>query len=188
MPNNANQNSNDPQANTLEEIKNLQEGFDVPSVSTQTPPTPPPPITSPLSNDPAIEFAQMVHLESGEGTIIYYPKAVDFDVGDVLYLRERDNGENGIIVQAIEKGTTNYPQAANKSLFRLMASVRALQIQRSHHEPPETIDFFLSLQFKVRAAIINGKWSAREGRVVTRNVDIFQISPAILIQNVVLTA
>jgi hypothetical protein len=186
MSNKTNKQGKDPDRSKIEQIQSIQEGFEASSVSTQSA-TLSEPIISPLSNAPAIEFAQMVELESGEGIIMYYPKALDFDVGDVLYLRERESGENGIIGQVIEKGTTTYPQAANKSLFRLMASVRALQLQRTHHEPTETIDLFLSLRFKVRAAIINGQWSAHEGRVVTRNVDIFQISPALLIQNVVLT-
>jgi hypothetical protein len=170
----------------VQQIQSVQEGFQVSSVSTQQPASLPP-VTSPLSQSPVIEFAQMVELEGGEGSIMYYPRQVEFDVGDVIYLRERDSGENGLIVQVIEKGTVAYPQAASKALFRLMASVRALQLQRSHHEPPETIDQFLSLQFKVRAAIISSQWVAHEGRVVTRNVDIFLISPQFLIQNVALT-
>ncbi len=68
-----------------------------------------------------------------------------------------------------------------------MTAVSAYQIQRSHHEPPEIIDEFMALHFKVRAAIINGTWSAPQGRVVTRNVDIFKISPQLLIENVVQT-
>lgn len=142
-------------------------------------------ITSLLSQEPASEFAQMLHLEGGEGVIMYFPKKIDFEVGDVLYLRERGQSENGLIVQAFEKGTASYPQADSKALFRLMTAVSAYQIQRSHHEPPETIDEFMALHFKVRAAIIDGKWSAHEGRVVTRNVDIFPISPKLLIENVV---
>lgn len=180
------QDRDNPQAAIKQEIQSLQEGFDVPPVSDTTV-APSQPITSPLSQEPAIEFAQMVELESGEGSIMYYSKQVDFDVGDVLYLRERESDENGVIVQAIEKGTTNYPQAGSKALFRLMASVRALELERIHREPPETIDQFLSLRFKVRAAIVNGQWAAREGRVVTRNVDIFHIDPEFLIEKIVVT-
>jgi hypothetical protein len=179
--------SNQANISIFEQIQSVQQNFQVPTVSTQgTAQTQP--ATSSLSPEPALEFAQMVELEGGEGAILYYPKPVDpFDIGDVLYLRERDSGENGLIVQAIEKGTANYPQAGSKALFRLMASVRGFQLQRSHHEPPETIDQFLSLQFKVRAAIVNSHWSEHEGRIVTRNVDIFRVSPQFLIENVVLT-
>src|SRR6185295_11726406 len=108
-----------------------------------------------------------------------------FEVGDVLYLRERGMGEQGIIVQVVSKSTARYPQADSKALFRLLTSVRAEEIQRSHHEPPETIDEFLALRVKVRAAIQDGRWVAHEGRVVTRNIDIFVISPARLVGEVV---
>lgn len=174
---------------TLQLIQTLQQGFNPPTVSS-TSPSPSQPRTSTLAQGAAIEYAQMVDLEGGEGSIIYYPPQVqDLEIGDVLYLREIEEpqGENGIIVQVIEKGTVSYPQAATKSLFRLMASVRAHQLQRYHNEPTETIDQFLSLQFKVRATIDNSQWRAQDGQVVTRNVDIFRIQPSILIQNVVAT-
>ena len=178
------------QANTqsvVQQIQSVQQGFQASPVNTQ-PNSQATPVTSSLSPDPAITFAQLLELEGGEGSIIYYPKPQDpFDVGDVLYLRERNSGENGLIVQVVEKSTATYAQAASKALFRLMASVRAYQLHRSHNEPPETIDEFLSLSFKVRADIVNGRWIAHDGRVTTRNVDIFQISPQVLVQNVVVT-
>jgi hypothetical protein len=173
----------------LQLIQSLQSGFNVPTLSNQQASQAQAP-TSLLSNDPAIAYAQMVELEGAEGSIIYYPPEVpDLDVGDVLYLREKETpqAENGLIVQVIEKGTVAYPQAETKALFRLMASVRAHQLQRSHNEPTETIDQFLALLFKVRASIIQGTWSAPQGRVVTRNVDIFHISPQILVQNIIVT-
>ena len=193
QPNSANNNSENHGATNstnssalFEQIQAGQHGFDPSSVNTQSP-APSEPIISLLAQQPATLYAQMLELEGGNGSILYYPKEVEFDVGDVLYLRERDYGENGLIAQVVEKSTANYAQAASKALFRLMASVRAYQLQRSHNEPPETIDQFLSLQFKVRAAIVNGHWCPHEGRVVTRNVDIFQISPQVLIQNIILT-
>lgn len=176
---------NDDIQGIIEEIESIKQGFQTHSFELKELDSTDRAITSMLSNQKALEFAQLVHLDAGEGVILYYPKKVDFDIGDVLYLRERDSGENGIIVQVIEKSTASYPQHDSKALFRLMTSVRAEQIQRSHHEPPEIIDEFLSLRFKVRAAIIDGNWSPHEGRVVTRNVDIFLISPDILLKNVV---
>ncbi|MCP9494115.1 MAG: DUF853 family protein [Pyrinomonadaceae bacterium MAG19_C2-C3] len=169
----------------MDRIRSNQTGFQMQSVEVREAEEINQPTTSPLSQEAASEFAQMLHLEGGEGVIMYFPKKIDFEVGEVLYLRERKQGENGLIVQAFEKGTASYPQADSKALFRLMTAVSAYQIQRSHHEPPETIDEFMELHFKVRAAIINGAWSAPEGRVVTRNVDIFKISPQLLIENVV---
>ncbi len=171
---------------SLETIRSVQQGFQTTHVTTSTSASSIP-VTSKLAPKPALEFAQMVELESGEGVILYYPKKVDFDIGDVLYLRERGTGENGLIVQAVEKSTANYPQVDSKALFRLLTSVRASQIQRSHNEPPEVIDEFLALRFKVRAAIVNRQWSAHEGRVVTRNVDIFQIDPQLLLKNIIIT-
>lgn len=170
-------------------IQSLQQGFNVPSLSNQQSPQTLP-ILSSLGQGAAIQYAQMIELEGGEGSIIYFPPQVlNLEVGDVLYLREKQipQTEDGIIVQVIEKGTVSYPQADVKALFRLMASVRAYQLARSHNEAPETIDQFLSLSFKVRASIINGGWAAHEGRVVTRNVDIFRISPLVLIENIIST-
>jgi hypothetical protein len=182
-------------AEVQQRIAATRQGFSPATVALSAP-TVSPAITSPLSVEPAIELAQMVELEGGDGSIIYYPPRVpDLDVGDVLYLREKqidppatiDEGENGIIVQVIEKGTVSYPQASSKSLFRLMASVRADELKRSHHEPPETIDQFLALQFKVRSAIVNAQWTPPEGRVVTRNVDIFKVSPGLLVSNIIVS-
>ncbi len=140
------------------------------------------PTTSPLASGPAIETAQMVELSEGGGTLLYYPRALAINVGDVFYLRERDTPpqENGVIVQVIRKETAPYAQADAKALWRLLTAVRASQLARSHHEPPETIDQFLAAKFKVRASIVNGQWVGAEGRVVTRNVDVFAIDPATL--------
>jgi hypothetical protein len=167
-------------------ISSLQRGFQTPDISRE-PPEPPAPVRSPLSDEPAITCAQLEELTEGEGLILYWPRGLeeDFEVGDVLYIRERDSGENGLVVQSVEKGTVNYPQAVSKVLFRLMASVRAEQIQRSHNEPTEILDQFLSLRFKVRAAIVDSQWAAHEGRAVTRNVDIFRISPRLLVDNII---
>jgi uncharacterized protein DUF87 len=181
-PNVGNESAN----SVADKVRSKQQGFHSPE-ATVTPAAAIELIVSPLSQEPAIRFAQMVELSEGEGIITYYPKEVDFDIGDILYLRERNSGENGIIVQAIEKETASYPQADSKALFRLMASVRAHQIKRSHNEPPETIDEFLNLRFRVRNAMINGQWSEHEGRVVTRNVDIFRISPPLVMENIVVS-
>ena len=161
------------------------------------------PIHSSLSQSEAIEFAQLIELADDEGTVLFYPKRVRIEVGDVLFLRERaaeeygeeesgseklDDGEkpaeNGVVVQIISLGTANYPQAHTKALFRLMVNVRASMLERSHHEPPEVIDEFLLAQFKIRASIVDGKWNPPEGRVVTRNVDIFWLDPVILINEI----
>jgi hypothetical protein len=129
----------------------------------------------------------MLELSEGQGTLLYYPKVLSIDVGDVFYLRERDEAgkENGLIVQVISKGTADYAQADQKALWRLQTAVRARQLSRSHHEPPETIDQFLAAKFKVRASIVDGRWTGAEGRVVTRNVDIFSIDPQMLTNSIV---
>jgi hypothetical protein len=145
-----------------------------------------------------------VDLQDNEGHILFYPEEDDLDVGDVLFLRERllnDTGEdeaesdnernpendkpdkaleNGVVVQIISLSTANYHQANTKALFRLMVSVRASMIDRSHNEPPETIDEFLLATFRIRASVVDGEWGPPEGRVVNRNVDIFALDPAIL--------
>ena len=143
-------------------------------------------VTSTLASGPAIETAQMVDLSEGRGTLLYYPKTQSINIGDVFYLREREEAgnENGIIVQVIRKETAAYAQADAKALWRLLTAVRASQLSRSHHEPPETIDQFLAAKFKVRASIVNGEWTGAEGRVVTRNVDVFSIDPQMLTSNI----
>src|SRR5687768_16435901 len=69
-----------------------------------------------FSKNEAIDCAQLIEMADGEGTIMYYPKIVTLDIGDVLFLRERPaiddndttskrNGElpvqleNGVVVQ-----------------------------------------------------------------------------------------
>ena len=160
-----------------------------------------PPARSSISRSEALQYTQLVELADGQGSILFYPKQVELEVGDVLFLRERlperssendkenaeipdQSEENGVIVQIISLGTASYPQAITKALFRLMVSVRASVLERSHHEPPEVIDEFLVATFKVRASIVNGQWSSPEGRVVTRNVDIFILDPAILSEHI----
>lgn len=146
-----------------------------------------PPARSALSQSEAIQSAQLVDLTDGEGAILFYPKQVKLDVGDVLFLKERaedESSENGVIVQVVSLGTARYPQADTKALFRLMVNVRASTLDRSHNEPPEVIDEFLSAAFKVRASIVDGAWRPPEGRVVTRNVDIFWLDPVILADHV----
>jgi hypothetical protein len=115
---------------------------------------------------------------------LYYPLVITIDPGDVFYLRERNKGENGIIVQVIKKEIASYTQADNKVLWRLLTTVRAQELHRAHNEPAEVIDLFLAATFKVRAAIVNGTWSSAAGHIVTRNVDIFAIDPAVLTSNV----
>ena len=160
-----------------------------------------PPARSSISRSEALQYTQLVELADGQGSILFYPKQVELEVGDVLFLRERlperssendkenaeipdQSEENGVIVQIISLGTASYPQAITKALFRLMVSVRASVLERSHHEPPEVIDEFLVATFKVRASIVNGQWSSPEGRVVTRNVDVFILDPAILSEHI----
>lgn len=182
--------------------------------------------TSELSNSEALTSAQLIELVDSEGSIIFYPKHVDLQVGDVLFLRERqanedgqpaDDGsddnkqqdveaspdalietsddagipdqeleisENGVIVQVISMGTARYPQADTKALFRLMTNVRTAVLDRSFNEPSEVIDEFLLAEFKVRASIIDGEWTASDGRSVSRNVDIFWLDPEVLIGHI----
>ncbi|WP_425354827.1 helicase HerA domain-containing protein [Limnoraphis robusta] len=117
-------------------------------------------------------------------------------MGDVLYLRERGQTisqaedskaiENGVIVQIISKGIANYPQADSKALFRLLTSAHSTTVTyRSYNEPKEIIDEFLIGEFVVRASVQRGEWREPEGKVVTRNVDIFPISPEFLTQNII---
>lgn len=166
--------------------------------------TPAPPARSSISRSEALPYTQLVELADGQGSILFYPKQVELQVGDVLFLRERfpEEGaenevvnqksagiaeqvkENGVIVQVISLGTANYPQAITKALFRLMVNVRASVLERSHNEPPEVIDEFLRATFKIRASIVDGAWNPPEGRVVTRNVDIFVLDPAILSEHI----
>lgn len=151
---------------------------------------------SALSSEIAVESAQLLELSGSEGSIIFYPKVRDFDVGDVLYLRERGQTiskaedskavENGVIVQIISKGIANYPQADSKALFRLLTSAHSTTVTyRSYNEPKEIIDEFLIAEFVVRASVQKGEWREPEGKVVTRNVDIFPISPEFLTRNII---
>jgi hypothetical protein len=126
----------------------------------------------------------MVEISAGTGKLLYYPEEVPIKPGDVFYLRERDQGENGVIVQVIRKETASYSQADSKVIWRLLTKVRAQELQRTHHEPTEVIDRLLAAIFKVRASIVNGQWQPSAGNVVTRNVDIFQINPALLLGNI----
>jgi hypothetical protein len=121
-----------------------------------------PHVRSSISRSEALQYTQLVELADGQGSILFYPKQVELEVGDVLFLRERlperssendkenaeipdQDEENGVIVQIISLGTASYPQAITKALFRLMVSVRASVLERSHNEPPEVIDEFLRL-------------------------------------------
>ena len=160
-----------------------------------------PHVRSSISRSEALQYTQLVELADGQGSILFYPKQVELEVGDVLFLRERlperssendkenaeipdQDEENGVIVQIISLGTASYPQAITKALFRLMVSVRASVLERSHNEPPEVIDEFLRATFKIRASIVDGTWSPPEGHVVTRNVDIFILDPTILSEHI----
>jgi hypothetical protein len=146
------------------------------------------PPTSAFSQQPAIAFAFLQRLGQGEGELLYHPAKVPLAIGDVLYLRERgfveSDGsveENGVVVQVIGIGTANYQAAEQKSLFRLMTAVRADQLQRSFHEPPETLDEFMEAKVRVRASIRKSNWEKVTGQAVTRNVDIFAIDPSVLL-------
>lgn len=171
----------------------VTQGFTVPLITfpqgdgTQSlTPTAPALATSTLAAGPAISEAELIELSAGTGKLLYYPPALSLEPGDVLYLRERSQPqtENGLIVQVIRKATATYAQVENKVLWRLLTAVRAQELNRSHHEPTEVIDLFLSATFKVQATIVNGTWSPTSGQVVTRNVDIFPIAPAILMSNI----
>ena len=144
--------------------------------------------TSTLSQTPAIREAEMLDLEGSTGKLLYF-RTIQVEIGDVFYLRERDENhtENGIVVQIIKKEAATYAQADNKSLWRLLTTVKAQQFQRAHYESPELIDLFLSATFKVRSAIVDGKWESAAGRVVTRNVDIFYINPKSLLENILVS-
>ncbi len=96
-------------SDVMDRIRSNRQGFQTQHIEVREAEETHQPITSPLSQEAASEFAQMLHLEGGEGVIMYFPKKIDFEVGDVLYLRERGQGENGLIVQAFEKGTAAYP-------------------------------------------------------------------------------
>ncbi|MFB2938358.1 ATP-binding protein [Aerosakkonemataceae cyanobacterium BLCC-F154] len=169
-------------------------GFHSPEVDIDTQLEAEVPVKSKLSSENAVDSAQLMELTGSEGSIIFYPKARDFEVGDVLYLRERKQSdanyeskesENGIIVQIVSKGVASYPQADSKALFRLLTNAQYKEIhQRSRNEPREIIDEFLIGEFIVRNSIQNGKWREPEGKVVTRNVDIFPIDPVFLIDNI----
>lgn len=168
------------------------EGFDIPLVkfvdndgSPSDAPVEARRALSNLSQKPSITEAEMIELSGSTGKILYF-RTASIEIGDVFYLRERDsaNSENGIVVQIIKKEAATYAQADSKSLWRLLTAVRAKQLQRAHYESPDLIDLFLSATFKVRAAIVNGKWESTAGRVVTRNVDIFYISPKLLLGNI----
>ena len=169
-------------------------GFQVPEVDIDTELGSEEVVHSDLSDEPAVQSAQLLELNGNEGSIIFYPKAKDFAVGDVLYLRDKiqsvttsDTLENetGLIVQIVSKGIAAYPQADSKALFRLLTTAHAKEMKRSYNEPREVIDEFLIGEFIVRASVQNGNWKEPEGKVVTRNVDIFSISSAFLIKNVI---
>src|SRR5690606_27549328 len=109
--------------------------------------------------------AQLLRLTQGEGEILYHPTRVPLAIGDVLYLRQRsapdqqgEVDESGVVVQVIGIGTASYQASEQKSLFRLMTAVRADEIQRSHREPPETLDEFMVARVRVRAVIEHGEW------------------------------
>lgn len=153
-------------------------------------PISPTPIMSPLSSEPAINAAELVEISGSDGKFLYYPKEVKVQLGDVFYLRERNqdangvNIENGLIVQVIKTESASYAQVDSKIIWRLLTSVRAKELQRSHHEPTEVIDLFLTAIFKVRAEFVDGKWRTAAGNIVTRNVDIFAINPTLLLANI----
>ena len=147
-----------------------------------------------LSNESAVQSAQLLELTGSEGSIVFYPKDRDFDVGDVIFLREKvfyenklppQDSEKGLIAQIISKGIASYPQADSKALFRLVTTAHAKEIKRSYNEPKEVIDEFLVAEFIVRASIQNGEWKEPEGKVVTRNVDIFPINPEFLTTHII---
>lgn len=147
------------------------------------------PITSSLSEQPALSEIQLLELSDSEGSLLFYPKregselGVNLEVGDVLFLRERQSNseqENGVIVQVISKETASYPHADTKAIFRLMVRIKAFEHQRFNNEPKEVIDEFLVAQFKVRASVQDGVWGQPAGKVVTRNIDTFLLSESIL--------
>ncbi len=152
------------------------------------------PIQSNLSSEPAVRAAQLLDLTGSEGSIVFYSKARDFDVGDVIFLREKvfsQNGlpptdpETGLIAQIISKGIASYPQADKKALLKIITTAHARERKRSYNEPKKVIDEFLVAEFMVRASIQKGEWKEPEGKVVTRNVDIFPISPEFLTKHII---
>ncbi|MEQ9484699.1 helicase HerA domain-containing protein [Coleofasciculus sp. F4-SAH-05] len=169
-------------------------GFQVPDVDIDTELDSEEVVRSALSDEVAVQSAQLLELTGNEGSIIFYPKAKDFAVGDVLYLRDKNQSvttsdslenETGLIVQIVSKGIASYPQADSKALFRLLTTAHAREMQRSYNEPREVIDEFLIGEFIVRASVQSGNWKDPEGKVVTRNVDIFLINPAFILEKVV---
>jgi Helicase HerA, central domain len=190
--------------NTMAETIDFPGGFQAQAISFDNQPLQKRVISpSCFSRDEAIDCAQLIDITDGEGTIMYYPKLVTLDIGDVLFLRERTatddeeaispkvdlpttQHENGIIVQIIAKGTASYPQADVKALFRLTTSARARLLNRLHNEPSEVMDEFLAATFKIRASIVENQWKLPEGRVVSRNVDIFFLTPNLLTENILL--
>lgn len=175
----------------------VPQGFSVPVVTfsqlgggqSVAPPTPPPPPPSPLATGTALTVAELLELEAGTGSLLYYPLGVAVRVGDVFYLRERSQPqtEDGLIVQVIRIGNASYTQVEGKVMWRLLTAVRAQELNRVYHEPPEVIDQFLVASVKVRATIVKGVWSTFGGEAVTRNVDIFSVDPAHLTMNILAT-
>jgi hypothetical protein len=51
------------------------------------------PAYSALSLGEALQYAQLIELKDAGGSILYYPRRVEFEVGDVLFLRERPQEE-----------------------------------------------------------------------------------------------
>lgn len=174
--------SQTPQGFTLPTIRFPQQGDN----SVLTPPAPPSPPRSPLASGDALSATELIELSAGTGALLYYPVEIPVAIGDVFYFRERQQPqtENGLVVQVIRIETASYAQVEQKVLWRLLTAVRAQQLQRVHHEPPEVIDQFLVATFKVRAAIVNSIWTTFGGQAVTRNVDIFLIDPQKLIESI----
>ena len=161
------------------------EGFNAIKVEADDTPEARIPVTSPLSKKEAITEAELLDLNEGEGSFMFYPKSPEFDVavGKVFYLRERESGETGVVIQVFNIGTASYPQDDVKALFRLNTAVRARLIERNNYEPHETIDEFLKADFKVRAVIRDATWGPNDGHSVTRNVDFFELDPEFVLEN-----
>jgi hypothetical protein len=88
-----------------------------------------------MASAPAISAAELVELTGGTGRFLYYPLVITIDPGDVFYLRERNQGENGIIVQVIKK------EILKKSAIGNQESLKSIQtthrsIQRSSLKKP----------------------------------------------------
>lgn len=174
---------------TYRKIQALPGGFQLPTafrgavgILKEEPPT------SDLADEPASLYVQLLSLSAGEGTLLYHPNHFSVDPGDVLYLRQHGRGENGLIIQVVTCSIAEYPNAATKSMLRLNISVAAREVQRSHHEPAEVIDEFLIAHFRVRATIQNGQWSPDKDRMVTRCVDVFRLSPQLLLRSIIRSA